>query len=87
VPLESLLSEDEATFVRAVFASPGSKGVGQEWSSTWKDDGTEYGCVIHHWERLEKLGLIRCVGGFKWEPTDRLAIGIRPAGSEGDGNG
>lgn len=72
--LEELLSQEEANFVRAVYRSLGSKHPYPD--QIWEDDGSEYGTLLCLWEKPEKLGLIECVGSYKWRPTTRLDIGV-----------
>ncbi len=72
--LESVLTKEEAAFVREVFNRPGCRING---ASQWEDDGTEYGKNVTHWENPERLGLIECVGSYKWIPTDKLDVGIK----------
>lgn len=77
MPLESVLSKEEAEFVRAVVANPGSKEVGRTYGTVNREDGSEHPL----WHRLEELGLLNCVGSYKWEPTEKIGvfIGIRQA--------
>jgi hypothetical protein len=69
--LESVLSPAEADFVRRVVMSPGAKlNGGEAWGITTEEHTSPL------WEKPEELGLIECVGSYKWIPTDKLEIGI-----------
>ena len=72
-PLRELLTEHEAAFVEWVYRNPGSRfdgGIAQHWV----DEGSEHGATLCHWKRPEELGLIECVGSYKWVPTERLVL-------------
>lgn len=75
-PLTSVLTSNEVAFVATVFVNPGVKLDGKGVASHWEDDGTEYGKSISHWENPEALGLIECVGSYKWKPTDKLVLAL-----------
>lgn len=66
--LESVLTDDEAGFVRLVFNNPGAKLNGGE---AFGEDGESL------WTRPENIGLIECIGSYKWKPTNMLAAEIR----------
>ena len=66
--IESLLTADEAEFVRHVFCAPGRKYPGG--SDFW--DRIDMECGI--WIKPESLGLVRSVGSYKWEPTENLKL-------------
>ena len=72
--IPELLTEHEASFVARVYRQPGSKLNDDGIASHWEDDGTEYGNIVCHWHRPEALGLIKCVGSYKWEPTGKLVL-------------
>lgn len=74
VPLRSMLTEHECNFVYSVFHAAGCKI--PDAASHWEDDGTEYGKIVTHWEKPESLGLVECVGSYKWKPTDKLVLAI-----------
>lgn len=52
------LSADELRFLEAIALNPGCKLNG---GIAWDDEGNSL------WGRLEVLGLIECVGGYKWK--------------------
>ena len=61
------LSGEEVEFIKAVQASRGGKIV-----NIWKAGGEAI------WPRLEEIGLIKCLGGYKWELTfDAVDMGIK----------
>lgn len=74
-----VLTSHEADFCLLVFRSPGAKLNGDGEASHWEDDGSTYGRSVSHWNRPEELGLIACVGGYKWVPTDKLNSLLRSA--------
>lgn len=57
-----MLTDAEIIFLKHVIQNPGSKLDGGE---SWNEDSPL-------WNRPEELGLITCVGSYKWEPTDKL---------------
>ena len=61
------LTDDEIEFVKAVYLNPGCKYPAE--SSKWFDDGTEYGDSVLLYTNPEKLGVIKCVGSYKWVPV------------------
>ena len=61
---EAPLTINELEFLQHVMCNPGCKL--DYCSSHWEDDGSEHGRTISHWPRLEELGLIECVGSYKW---------------------
>ena len=61
------LSDEELEFLKAVHAHCGSK-----LHSCFSEDGSDL------WKRLEEIGLIKCIGSYKWELTfDAVAMGIK----------
>lgn len=67
-PPAVVLTNEERHFLKTICALPGSKLNG---GSIWGDDGKSL------WPRLEALGLIECVGSYKWRPTfDAVDLGI-----------
>jgi hypothetical protein len=68
IELDAVLTKYEADFVRAVVRNPGGK---HPWNSVMTEGARPL------WERPEELGLVRAVGSFKWEPTDKLVVAIR----------
>jgi len=68
--LEKVLTKYEIQFVMDVCANPGRKHPGE--CSHFEDDGSEFGIIINHWEAPEKLGVVKCVGSYKWIPTEKL---------------
>jgi hypothetical protein len=66
--IEELLSSEEAEFVRHVFCFPGGKypGGAEFWDRISMDCGI--------WLKPESLGLVRSIGSYKWEPTDKLKL-------------
>jgi hypothetical protein len=60
--LNDILTEAEVKFVEMVYACPGCK-LHDVFSP---DDGSAL------WDRPERLGLIECVGGYKWKPTKAI---------------
>ena len=83
--LESVLTVHEANFVRRVFMRPGCKLNGDDEASHWEDDGSPYGKTVPHWSRPEDLGLITCVGSYKWLPTAKIVIAIDASIKAGEG--
>lgn len=71
------LTSHEIDFCLLVLNCPGAKLNGDGQASHWEDDGSEYGRSVSHWNRPEELGLIACVGGYKWVPTDKLKGMVR----------
>jgi hypothetical protein len=69
VDIETLLSPEEADFVKMVYANPGCK-----ISSVmhYVDDGSEYGTSKALYKLPEELGLIECVGSYKWIPKNLI---------------
>ena len=67
-PIGEILTADEAEFVRHVFCCPSSKypGGAEFWDRIDMDNGI--------WIKPEFLGLVRSVGSYKWEPTERLQL-------------
>lgn len=59
-PVAVVLTVKEKRFLKIVCEHPGSKLNGGEAND---DEGNAL------WERLETLGLIECVGSYKWKPT------------------
>lgn len=59
--IESQLNEEERAFLRMVILFPGAKLGSLEANGQW--------------HRPENLGLVTCVGSWKWRPTDKL-LGI-----------
>ncbi len=65
--IEDLLSAEEVEFVKRVFLNPGGKCY--DCFAYLKGSTEEEIKAIPLWENPEKLGIIRCVGGYKWEPA------------------
>lgn len=65
--INELLSAEEVAFVQRVYLNPGSK---IKDCFHHVDDGSEYGVSVSLWANPEKLGLIKCVGSYKWEPVN-----------------
>lgn len=64
--LPGALTKEEAEFVLTVYRCPGSK---LDWGIAWRDEGDKR---ISNWKKPEELGLIKCSGSYKWEPTAKL---------------
>ena len=73
-PLRELLTEPEAAFVEWVHRNPGCKANDGDLAQHWESDGSEHGVILCHWKRPEELGLIECVGSYKWAPTAKLVL-------------
>lgn len=73
--LESVLTKEEARFVRIVYSCNGLKLDGGV-AFHWEDDGSEYGKTVGLWSKPEELGLIECVGNYSWVPTKKLSVVI-----------
>lgn len=67
----SRITIHEAKFCMEVMARPGAKLNNGE-AQYYEDDGSEFGKHFCLWKTPEALGLITCVGGYKWEPTEKL---------------
>lgn len=67
------LLPEEIEFVKRVCMYPGSK-LNDFPCLIIIDDGTEWGESYALWEKPEALGLIECVGGYKWIPTDKIEL-------------
>lgn len=65
------LTDDEIDFVNRVYENPCCK-MGK--IDKWIDDGSEYGTSVNFWENPEKLGVIECVGSYKWKPTSKVKM-------------
>lgn len=65
----SALSAAELRFLEAIALSPGCKLNG---GIAWDEEGNSL------WERLEALGLIECVGGYKWKLAfNAVELGVK----------
>jgi hypothetical protein len=64
------LSKNEINFVLLVYKSPGCKLNGGEAFCQENDQS------IALWNNPEALGLIECVGSYKWVPTQKLEEAI-----------
>ena len=73
-PLREVLTDQEARFVKWVYRNPGGKCNDENVAQRWEDDGTEFGAIFSHWEKPEALGLVECVGSWKWKPTAKLVL-------------
>lgn len=73
------LTSHEIDFCLLVLQSPGARLDDEGQARHWEDDGSEYGQIFSHWYKPEELGLIECVGGYKWVPTDKLKSMVRAA--------
>ena len=72
--LKSLgLSDSEIEFVEKVYLNPCCK---IRKTKEYIDDGSEYGTFVALWKKPEKLGLIECVGNYKWKPTEKVKMVI-----------
>jgi hypothetical protein len=60
------LSKNEIDFVLLVYKSPGCKLNGGEAFCEEND------LAVPLWKKPEALGLIECVGSYKWMPTPKL---------------
>lgn len=76
--IEELLTKEEIQFVKDVILNPGCK---LSNVFLWIDDGSEYGTSLALWKKPEELGLIECVGSYKWVPKNveiKLIKRIKP---------
>ncbi len=73
------LTSHEVDFCILVLCKPSTKLNGEGEALHWEDDGSEFGKCVAHWDRPEKLGLVECVGSYKWVPTDKLKSILRSA--------
>lgn len=77
--IDALLTKYEADFVRAVVASPGAK-------HAYTGPAPESGPSV--WTKPEQMGLVVCIGSYKWEPGPNLVqvlyarVSGQPAGDE-----
>lgn len=65
------LTDEEIKFVELVYENPGYKLYD---CRTYVNEGKEYPTCINLYENPEKLGLIECVGSYKWKVTDKVKI-------------
>ena len=64
--LSDILSKNEIEFVKAVCISPGTKYPAHSVDNAG----------VYLYERPERLGLIKAVGSYKWEPTDKIRLTV-----------
>ena len=68
--LSNFFTDDECTFVDAVYRHPGVK-IDNPYGKTSSDE--EEGPL---WKHPEELGLIQVVGTYRWIPTEKLELGV-----------
>jgi len=66
------LSESEIAFVEKVYLNPGCKL--NNCSEEWIKDGSTYGKTTSLYKKPEELGLIECIGSYKWKPTSKIKM-------------
>lgn len=70
-PLKELgLTKEEIDFVYKVFENPSCK---LHNCFHFDEDNTTH---VPLWEKPQELGLIECVGSYKWTPTDKISMRI-----------